>query len=137
MQELQRQTTQVTTQRTAAPAVENPQRNYTKKKAIFRIYQVIWYVLGVMEVLLIARFILRALSANAATGFVSFIYTLSSPLVAPFRGIFPTPQVQGSVFEWYTLIACIVYLLLAYGLVQLFQLVKPTDPTEVDQQVNQ
>lgn len=137
IEELQQETTQVTSQTTSSPVVPaTSQKSYTKKKAIFRIYQIIWYILGVMETLLIARFVLKVLAANPTSGFVSFIYSLSAPLASPFRGIFPTPQVEGSVFEWFTLIACVVYAIVAYGLVQLFQLVKPTNPVEVEQQVS-
>ena len=40
------------------------------------------------------------------------------------------------VFEWSTLIAMAVYAILAYGLVALFQLIKPTNPEEVEQNVD-
>jgi len=117
-------------------ATEHPQKTYTKKKAIFRAYQIIWYVLGVVEVLLAFRVVLKALAANPNSGFTNLIYSLSNPLAAPFRGIFQTGVVSGSVFEWSTVIAGLVYGVLAYGLVQLFQLVKPTNPTEVSQTVD-
>src|SRR5438309_1116888 len=115
MQEEQKQYTQVTTQSTAAPLAtgEHPQKAYTKKKAIFRIYQVIWYILGVVEVLLIIRVILKALGANPLSGFTNLIYTISNPLALPFKGIFQTAVVEGSVFEWSTLIAGVVYALVA------------------------
>ena len=138
MEEETRHVTEVHTQSRDIPvATEHPQKVYAKKKTIFRIYQVIWYVLGVIETLLIFRIVLKALGANPASGFTNLIYSLSNPLALPFRGIFPTPVVEGSVFEWSTLIAGIVYLVLAYGLVYLFQIVKPTTPLEVEQKVNQ
>lgn len=139
MQETQ-QTTQLVTETATAPVAtptEAPQTAYNKKKAIFRMYQVIWYVLGVVEVLLGFRFVLKALGANPASGFTDLIYSLSNPLVQPFRGIFPTAVAEGSVFEWSTIVAAIVYLLVAYGLVKLFQLVKPTTPQEVEEKVSQ
>jgi uncharacterized protein YggT (Ycf19 family) len=134
-------TEQTTTVASEAPAMpvtpgERPQKTYATKKAIFRTYQVIWYVLGVIEVLLIFRIILKALAANPGSGFAELIYTLSNPLALPFRGIFQTAVVEGSVFEWSTIIAGAVYALLAFGLVQLFQLVKPTNPQEVEQKVD-
>ncbi len=129
--------TQVTESETqAVPSGEHPQKVYAQKKAIFRAYQIIWYVLGVIEVLLIFRFVLKALGANPFSGFTNLIYTLSNPLALPFSGILTTPVVSGSVFEWSTLIAAVVYAILAYGLVQLFQLIKPTNPTEVQQKVD-
>ena len=115
---------------------EHPQKTYAKKKAIFRAYQVIWYILGVIEVLLFFRVILKALGANPGSGFANLIYSLSNPLALPFRGIFQTTVVEGSVFEYSTLIAGAVYAIVAYGLVQLFQLVKPTNPEEVQEKVD-
>lgn len=115
---------------------QRPVAAYAQKKAIFRAYQLIWYVLGVIEVLLAFRIILKMLGANPVSPFVHLIYTLSNPLALPFRGIFQTAVVEGSVFEWSTIIAGLVYAIVAYGLVQLFQLVKPTNPEEVQQKVD-
>jgi uncharacterized protein YggT (Ycf19 family) len=138
MQEEQTQVTEVSTQSTVAPTPgEHTQKTYSKKKAIFRVYQVIWYVLGIVEVLLIFRILLKALGANPTSGFANLVYTLSNPLALPFQGIFRTAQVQGSVFEWSTIIAGVVYLIIAFGLVQLFQLVKPTTVQEVNEKINQ
>ena len=116
---------------------QTPQQAYTTKKAIFRTYQIIWYILGVIEVLLAFRFVLRLLGANPASGFTTFIYTLSSPFSYPFQGIIGTTRFGDNALEWSTLIAMIVYLIVAYGLVKLFQLIKPTDPVEVEQTVDQ
>lgn len=128
----------VQTTRTKAPGIqtEHPQKAYEKKKTIFRAYQIIWYVLGVIEVLLTFRVILKMLGANSSSGFVNIIYALSNPLATPFRGIFNiTAVTPGAYFEWSTLVAMIVYLIVAYGLVQLMQIVKPTNPQEVDRKV--
>lgn len=115
---------------------QNPQQAYQGKKVIFRAYQVIWYILSVIEVLLAFRFMLRLLGANPNSGFVAFIYGVSSPFIAPFRGIFRTPSFEGSVLEWATLIAMIVYAVVAYGLVRLLQLGKPVGPEEVERSVD-
>ena len=117
---------------------QTPQQAYTRKKAIFRTYQAIWYVLGVVEVLLAFRVVLRLLGANPNSGFTAIIYALSGPLALPFRGVVRASALGGSsVMEWSTLIAMIVYAVIAYGLVKLFQLVKPTDPIEVERGVEQ
>jgi hypothetical protein len=130
--------TESTTQtpHTQATPGEHPQKTYEKKKVIFRAYQVIWYILGVIEVLLLFRIILKALGANPFSGFANLIYTLSNPLALPFRGIFQSGVVEGSIFEWSTVIAGVVYAIIALGIVQLFQLIKPTNPHEVEQKVN-
>lgn len=131
------QTRQTTTQRTVQTPGQ-PQGAYQKKKVIFRAYQVIWYILGVIEVLLAFRIVLKALAANPTSGFTSFIYALSDPFALPFAGIFGiVASRSGNVVEWSTFVAMIVYAIVAYGIVKLIQLVKPTNPVEVEQGVSQ
>ncbi|MEX1112591.1 MAG: YggT family protein [Candidatus Andersenbacteria bacterium] len=117
-------------------APQSPQQVYRQKRAIFRAYQVIWYILGVLEVLLAFRFLLRLFGANPASGFVSFIYGVSAPFIAPFRAIFPTPAFDQSVLEWSTLIAMVVYAVVAYGIIHLLQIGKPVGPEEVEETVD-
>lgn len=109
---------------------------FKKKKVIFRAYQLIWYLLGVIETLLIFRFFLKMIGANSGSQFVRFIYAASAGLVRPFQlVVFPT--VAGvAIFEWSTLVAAAVYAVVAYGLVYLFQLIKPVEPDEVEQVVS-
>src|SRR5688572_33376711 len=54
----------------------------------------IFYIVGVIEVILIFRFMLKILGANPGSGFVSFIYNISSPFEMPFRGIFSSAATQ-------------------------------------------
>jgi hypothetical protein len=131
------QTVRTTQEVAEGPPLEpqSPQQSYRKKKVLFRAYQVIWYILGVVEVLLAFRVLLLLLGANPRSGFTSFIYALSGPFAIPFAGILRSSVTGGSVMEWSTLIGMIVYALIAYGLVKLFQLVKPTTPEEVEREV--
>lgn len=132
-------TTVVKTTKQTTPGVktEHPQVVYQKKKAIFRTYQVIWYVLGIIEVLLAFRFALKLMGANPGSGFANLIYALSAPLALPFQGILGTPVIStGAAFEGTTIIAGIVYAIIAAGIVQLMQLFKPTNPQEVSEVVD-
>jgi uncharacterized protein YggT (Ycf19 family) len=75
-----------------------------------KLTQAIYLIVGVIEVLLLLRFVLKALGANAETGFAQLIYTVTVPLIAPFVGLFgtPTPTV-GAALEPFTLLALVVY----------------------------
>lgn len=89
---------------------------------------VVWYVVGFIEVLLVFRFVLKLLGANPASGFVDFIYAVSGVLTAPFDNIFgvtssTTGTVQ-SVFEPSILVAMAVYALIGWGIVKLMNLNK-------------
>ena len=115
---------------------EPPQRVYKKKKAIFRSYQVIWYILAVIEILLGFRFVLKAFAANPFSGFTNLVYTVSNPLASPFSDILAPTVYGNSVFEWSTLIAAAVYAIIAYGIVYLLQIGKPVTPQEVSEEVD-
>lgn len=129
----------VQTRRTvsAAPEVpgEHPRDTFEKKRVVFRAYQIVWYLLGLVEVLLALRFFLKFAGANPLSGFARFVYNLSEPLAAPFYGLFGVNVTGPSVFEWTTLIAMLVYALVAWGLVALFRLIKPVSSDEVDREV--
>lgn len=121
-----------TTKKSPAVMEEPPQKVYNKKKKIFRINQIVWYILGIIETLLAFRVILKILGANPFSGFTSLIYSITDPLTVPFRGILPSPATGNSVLEWATLIAAVVYVVVAWGIVYLLELVNPVTPEEVD-----
>lgn len=130
----------VRTTKTVVPPVvapEHPQRVFHKKKAIFRAYQVVWYLLAVVEILLAFRMVLKALGANPNSGFAVLVYGLSAPFALPFVGLFRTTVTQGSVFEWSTIIAAAVWALIAFGIVQLIHMAKPVTKEEVEQTVDE
>jgi len=90
---------------------------------------VIWYIIGIIEILLAFRFVLKLFGANSSTGFVDFIYKVSGVLTGPFDNIFGvTKQVAGqtgSVFEPSILVAAAVYVLIGWGIVKLLSLNRP------------
>lgn len=84
---------------------------------------IVWYILGIVEILLAFRFILKLFGANPNSGFVDFIYSVSGILTAPFDNIFNVAKAKSddihSVFEPSILVAAAVYALIAWGLVKL------------------
>lgn len=111
---------------------EAPQKVYEKKKTIFRFNQIIWYILGLIEVLLVFRIILKALGANPYAGFTGLIYALTAPLAGPFNGILGVSITGNSLIEWSTVIAAIVYICVAWGIIYLLELVYPITPKDVE-----
>lgn len=124
----------ITKQVTPAVKGEAPQKVYDKKKTILRLNQIIWYILGLIEVLLAFRIVLKVLGANQSVGFTSLINTITAPLAAPFSGILGVSVTGNSLFEWSTIIAGIVYLCLAWGFVYLLDLIYPITPNDVETQ---
>jgi len=126
-----------TTKQTATPPIktEHPQKVFEKKKKIFRFNQVVWYILVFIEVLLIFRAGFKAIGANPSSGFVSLIYSITDVMVVPFQGIIGSVISGNSVIEWASVIAGIVFALIAWGIVYLLQFVKPVTPHEVEEQI--
>jgi ABC-type Na+ efflux pump permease subunit len=99
-------------------------------KPLYRGTQIVWYLVGLIEVLLAFRFVLKLLAANSAAGFTSFIYAVSYIFAAPFLAVFRTTKLEGNIFEWTTLLAMAVYLLVAWGIVRLFFMSKSVSTPE-------
>jgi hypothetical protein len=87
--------------------------------------RLVWFVFGVIEVLIAIRFVLRLLGANSRAGFVQLVYGVSGFFMAPFNSIFGTQRVSGAVFEWSALVAIAIYALIAWGIVMLIRAVSP------------
>jgi hypothetical protein len=68
--------------------------NSPTAKPLYRGTQILWYILGLLEVLLVFRFALKLLGANPSAGFSSFIYTVSYRFAVPFLNVFNTTTVK-------------------------------------------
>ena len=111
--------------------------NSPTTKPLYRGTQIVWYILSLLEALLAFRFALKLLGANPAAGFTSFIYGATKLFVAPFLNVFRISKVEGSVFEWTTLLAMLVYLFIAWGIIQLFLMGKTLSTPEAAAKLDQ
>jgi len=99
-------------------------------KPLYRGTQVVWYILGILEALLAFRFVLKLLAANPNAGFSMFIYGVTEIFAAPFLNVFQISRVEGSIFEWTTLLAMSVYALIAWAIIKLFLMSKTVSTPE-------
>lgn len=113
-QPVERRTTQFVKQERCNDA-EVALRRYNIRRAT----QAIYSAFAVLEVLIAFRVVLRLLAANPENAFAQLIYGITAPFVAPFQGLFVTPQAEGFVLELSSIVAIFVYMLIAYGLVRL------------------
>ena len=88
----------------------------------FRAAAAVGLVIGVVDALIAGRFLLKLLGASAQSSFVAFIYGVTSPLVEPFRGIFPNSGSGNNIFEPAALVAIAVFALIAWGAVVLIRI---------------
>ncbi|HVU66592.1 MAG TPA: hypothetical protein VHD63_05665 [Ktedonobacteraceae bacterium] len=105
--------------------VENSVQTYedrNARRAQMRawVVSIIYFLLGVLEVILGLRFIFRLLGANEDNDFIMALYNLSHAFVGPFNNIFNDQTIGShSVFELSTLVAMLIYALIAWGLASL------------------
>ncbi len=108
----------------AAPAAAPQSSSITEQgRYNFRAAAVVGFIVGVADILIAARFLGKLLGASSQSAFVSFIYQVSSPLVAPFKGIFGNAGSSSNSFETASLVAIVVYAVIGWGLVMLIRIV--------------
>ena len=90
------------------------QRSFT-----YQITALMWLMFGALESLLLLRVILKLVAANPGNPFASLVYALSDLFVWPFVGLTVTPAAGGMVIEIHTIIAMVVYAILAWLLISL------------------
>ncbi len=106
-------------------------------RPLYRGTQIVWYILGLLEAFLAFRFVLKLLAANPTAGFSNFIYSVSHPFAVPFLNVFRVSKVEGSIFEWTTLLAMSVYWLIAWGIVRIFFMSKTISTPEAAAKLNE
>ena len=111
--------------------------NSPSTKPLYRGTQIVWYVLGLIGVLLAFRFMLKLLAANPAAGFTSFINHATYIFAAPFLNVFSRSHVASSTLEWTTLLAMFVYWVLAIGIIKLFLMGKTVSTPEAAVKLNE
>ena len=86
----------------------------------------IYFFFGLIEILLGFHLILKLTGASTASGFVRFIYGLTGVFTLPFDGIFRRGYSQitetTSIFEPSVIVAIVVYIFLAWGIVKLLRI---------------
>ncbi len=89
----------------------------------FRAAAVVGLVVGIVDIIIAARFLGKLLGASSHSAFVNFIYQLSGVMVAPFTGIFGDTGNRTNTFETASLVAIVVYAVIAWGIVVLIRIV--------------
>jgi uncharacterized protein YggT (Ycf19 family) len=123
--------TPVTPVTPVAPVTTSRTAVYREGGTNTRAIQVIWWIVGFIDVLIAIRFLLKLFGANPAP-FVRFMYDVTWPLVAPFHGIFNTAQEGRSILEPESIVAMAIYALIGWGIVSLIRLLsRPRSSTTV------
>jgi hypothetical protein len=87
-----------------------------QRYATFKATQLIWLLLTLLEIVLAMRVVFKLIGVNAANPFAALLYGFTHFFVAPFASLTGAPSAEGMVLEISTIIAMIVYLLIAWAL---------------------
>jgi hypothetical protein len=89
---------------------EREQRIFT-----FKVTQLIWLFLGILEALIVLRIGLKLIGANPASPIVALIYGFTYLFLFPFEGMIVTPSAGSMVLELSSLFAMLIYALIAWA----------------------
>jgi hypothetical protein len=81
----------------------------------FKVTQLIWLFLGILEALIALRIGLKLIGANPASPIVALIYGFTSLFLFPFVGMIATPSSGSIVLELSSFFAMLIYALIAWA----------------------
>jgi uncharacterized membrane protein len=99
----------------------------------FKATQLIWLMFGILEALIALRIGLKLIAANPASLIVAMIYGFTDLFLFPFQGMTISPSFNGMVLEISSLIAMVVYALIAWAIERLIWVLfyRPRGPVDV------
>jgi len=97
--------------------VKSVQREPEREQRIFtfKVTQLIWLFLGVLEALIALRIGLKLIGANPESPIVALIYGLTFLFLFPFEGMVATPVAGSMVLELSSLFAMLIYALITWA----------------------
>jgi len=108
-----------------------------QRVATFKATQLIWLLLSLLEAALALRIVFKLIAVNAANPFATLLYGVTNLFVAPFASLVGTLKAGGMVLEISSIIAMIVYLLIAWALERIVYVLfyRPRGPVSVRQTI--
>jgi hypothetical protein len=106
-----------------------------QRVATIKATQIIWLLLGLLEAAIALRVVFKLIAVNAANPFAKLLYGVTHLFVGPFASLVRNPSSGGNVLEATSIIAMLVYLLIAWGIERIVNVVfyRPRGPVSVRQ----
>lgn len=106
----------MTTQHPGYEATERVTHDYAAERrlGVFQMTRLLWAGLGLLEIALLLRVLLKLIGANPDNGFTMLIYAFTLLPTAPFTDLTPTWVSGETILEVSTLIAMAVYWLVVW-----------------------
>lgn len=106
-----------------------------QRVATFKATQIIWLLLGLLEAAIALRVVFKLIAVNAANPFAKLLYGVTNLFVGPFKSLVGNPTSSNNVLEITSIIAMLVYLLIAWGIERIVNVIfyRPRGPVSVRQ----
>jgi len=106
-----------------------------QRVATFKATQLIWLLLGLLEASIALRIVFKLIAVNAANPFAKLLYGVTNLFVGPFKSLVGNPTSSNNVLEITSIIAMLVYLLIAWGIERIVNVLfyRPRGPVSVRQ----
>src|SRR5262245_9134329 len=101
------------------PVLGPAEMAHINQEILQRVTALIQLGVGVLNGLICLRYLLKLMGANPGNPIAQFSYSTTQPLLSMFQGVISTLRYEGMVFEFYDLIAIVVYAMLGWIAVQL------------------
>jgi hypothetical protein len=105
--------------------VTSSQREPDREQRIFtfKVTQLIWLLLGILEAIIALRIGLRLIGANPDSPIVAMIYGFTYLFLFPFTNLISSPTVGNMVLELSSMFAMLIYALLAWAVERIVWLI--------------
>lgn len=90
---------------------------------MFKVMQLGWLLLGILETMIALRIILKLIGANPENAIVALIYGFTGLFLAPFMGLASAIVINGRLLEISPMFAMLVYGLLGWAIERLVWLI--------------
>jgi len=116
---------------------EHHESGQAQRVTTFKATQMIWLLFGLLEAAIGLRVLFKLIAVNPANPFAAFLYKVTDLFLAPFASLIGAPAVGGMVLEVSSIIAMIVYLLIAWALERIVYVLfyRPREPVSIRQTI--
>ena len=94
-------------------------RSAEAARTAYRISAFIWLMFGILISLIGLRVFLKLIGANSGNFFAQFVYSFTDVFLWPFWGLTGNPSANGMVLEIPSIIALVVYAIIAWAIAKL------------------
>jgi len=98
------------------------EREHLDQEILRRVTGLIRLGVGILNTLIFLRYVLKLIGANPVNPFAALVYSTTDPFLSMFKDLIQTITYRGITYEFYDLIAIVVFGMLGWIVVQLLRI---------------